>query len=251
MGAGDHRPPLRDPLLAPVAGQVEQLTRHLGHRQGEHTVVHGVRLVGQVGDLGLGPKHTAAEQFDTQPASQLGHRVGGVDLNRRRPRLDQLPALCIRHARAVDPHIGGLELGRPVAPPSITAQSGATRPAGPVLGEHGEAEGFVLDVVGERPHCGEDQGLGSRKVESTQVRAPVDDSRKPSVAEVEKHRHTFGAQMDHNVDARYGITLDAAQESIRSAASPQLPALPGTRRCRARPRSAGCRPRSPRAPPAC
>ena len=66
VGTDDKRPPLRCPLFAPPAGEVEDLLRRLWYRIGEDEVIQLVRLGPGVSQPGPTAQQTACRQLQRQ-----------------------------------------------------------------------------------------------------------------------------------------------------------------------------------------
>ena len=146
-----------DPLLAPAAGEVQDLAGHRRDREGEHAVVQRVRVVAGVGQLGLGPEQSPggrarADQVEPEP----GDLVDRVDLERRRRRRWQRraavgstdrPSPSTRSAVVVN-------FGDQSRPGAGAADAGPPHPAGPVLGQQRQPDRLVDDVGRDRAHAG-------------------------------------------------------------------------------------------------
>ena len=76
VGAGAERPPLRHPFLVVPPGEVEQLRRPGGHREGQHEVVERVRLLGRVRHDGPQPDEAGRQQREVQAEREAAGVVG-------------------------------------------------------------------------------------------------------------------------------------------------------------------------------
>ena len=77
--------PLRHPLPVVPAGEVEQLDGLGRHREGQHQIVEGVRLRGQVAHQRPGPQQPGREQLQGQRQLQAPGVVGGRNSSRPAP----------------------------------------------------------------------------------------------------------------------------------------------------------------------
>ena len=75
VSTDDKRPPLRCPLFAPPAGEVEDFLRRLWYRISEDEVIQLVRLRPGVDQPGPTAQQTAGGQLQRQGQGQLGDRV--------------------------------------------------------------------------------------------------------------------------------------------------------------------------------
>jgi hypothetical protein len=185
MGADPERLALWRALPAPAPTEVEDLPCHGRDGEGDDQVVHGVGLTA-VPQLDLTPHQAADQYLEAHRQLELGHRVGGVDLDQGRPvDGEQVAGRGVRAGAAADPEGRRLELRRPRPAAARPADAGPSDPPRPVLGQQGEPDRLVDGVGRHRVDTGQGQRGRVLGREGAEVRAPVDDRGQASGTEVE------------------------------------------------------------------
>lgn len=181
-------------LADPAAGEVEDLVRLGGHRQGEvhrRERVLGPRRggLGGVRQDGALADQPGRRELDVEDEPERGGGVGGADGDALRGRRRRA-GLARGDLDAFDPERRG-----EVGPGAVARDAGGAEPADRLLGQDGQRHRDVDRAAGDLRHARAAQGFELDTGDVTEVGAPVEHARQEVAGAVEHEAHAGRSQV--------------------------------------------------------